>query len=188
MEENMNVSAKDHDWNKIRRRQQEVKATISVEGYDGDWRDFLTGEVDIQEWGYCARQFGAAKMSRRAFREKCGEIQHTSPEREMLCDLVMNGYDIKELVCEFVGRSDCSTYGICTWIPEHEAYLLPIPEMWRGSATETWAKSSIFHARFITEHDGEQRINFMSTQFAPFHKTMVFHHLVLTPRTVAKAS
>lgn len=179
MEENISMSVKDPDWDEIRRRQREISATISVEGHEGDWRDLIIGEVDIEEWGYSAQQFGARTMSRRAFREKCGEIDHTSPEREMLCDLVMNGYDIKELVCEFGGNSEWNAYGICSWLPNHEVYQTPVPDLL--FCTGDWVKSSIYHARFNTEHAGEQPICFMSTQCAPFHKTMVFHHLVLAP-------
>jgi hypothetical protein len=158
-------------------RQLEVGGEITVLGHSGDWRDLITGEVDIRAVGGSPRQFGAEKMSRLVFELKCSEIDSTSPEREWLSFLVMEGYTLEELECEFT-TGDRAGFGKCTYLKEHPAYKQKIPE---EVPKEHWKTPSIWYAHFMTEHAGEQQINFISTQGVPFHKTMVFHKVVLRP-------
>lgn len=162
---------------KTKIRQLEVGGEISVLGHSGDWRNLITGEVDINAIGYSPKQFGAEKMSRLDFELKCSEIDSTSPEREYLGFLVMEGYTLEELECEFTDQ-DRVRFGKCIWIKEHPAYKQRVPG-W--IAKVPWVNPSIWYAHFNTERAGEKEIHFISTQGVPFHKTMVFHKVVLRP-------
>ena len=162
---------------KTKKRQREVGAEITVLGHSGDWHDLITGEVDIKAIGGSPKQFGAEKMSRLDFELKCSEIDSTSPEREYLGFLVMEGYTLDELECEFT-EGDRASFGKCTWLKEHPAYQQQIPEHVHKAC---WKTPSIWYAHFRTEHAGVQEINFISSQDVPFHKTMVFHKVVLRP-------
>lgn len=167
-----------------RERQQQLNAQISINGVP-DLVEFLKGNT-IEIRPELAKLFGGTTTPTRYDAVVRGaELNDVSFERELLSDLLNEGYSFTELEIE-VNREEEAAWGKMLWYPEHENYKEPAPSEYVEAFKRKFFVPEYYFATFKTENAGDQSYCLYSTQMFMsscilLHKTILYHRAVLNP-------
>lgn len=161
-----------------------------------DWKSAFSDTVRIRSG--VEKYFGGSVIKTLDYLRVEGDLDSASFEREALSALMSLGYQLEELEVEFSdGRG--KYVGQCVWYKDHPSYH--DAKLLAQYETATPEGLSFLFSKFKTEKGGDFEFSLMSTQMIAavlfgqtgpflFHKTLIFHKVVLSlpPQNQAKAA
>jgi hypothetical protein len=161
--------------------QDAIKMVVEVEGFE-NWRDALSREISLS--GFWAAQAGKEVATLLELCDVETRLNGTSRELGYMSALMNEGFVLEEAVVTFE-NPEWSTFGKCTWLPDHESYTSPSAPWHEMMPEASGYNVSLIFSMFKTEHAGEQEITLSSTAIGLggfllgflFHKAIQFHKM-----------